>query len=185
LLSWDAADINASSCGAEHEAGFVPARRAHLMIAAILFVTYVGYVLGRSERRIHPARTAVTALVALILHGLVQLALPHEVIERIAGVAARSWLPPSTFVAVAVLETAGIWIAILAVNWAALRLRIWAAAYVIGAAATLGALAHYQGFDGPVAPHPGYELWLVRRRQRGAASQDGRRNLLSAILNRL
>jgi hypothetical protein len=71
---------------------------------------------------------------------------------------------------------------------------------VIGAA-TLGALAHYQGFDGPVAPHPGYELWLVlalvvaiipyasgciaRRRQRGAASQDGRRNLLSAILNRL
>mgnify|MGYP003578530855 CR=1 FL=1 len=55
-----------------------------MKIALLLFVTYVGYALGGSDLQIRPALVAVTALVAMILHGLIKLALPHEGIERIA-----------------------------------------------------------------------------------------------------
>src|SRR5262245_23718265 len=98
-----------------------------LKIAALLFVAYVGYALGRVDLRIHLARTAVTVLVAMILHGLVQLALPHEGIERIARAAAASLLKEPTFVLVALVETTGIWVSVLGIRWAALRIRIWAA----------------------------------------------------------
>jgi hypothetical protein len=154
-------------------------------IAIVLFVAYVGYALGKSDLRIHPALTAVTVVVAVILHGIWQLALPHEGIEGIARTIARSPQSPS-LVTVAVVETAGIWIPVLVIHWAALRTRIWAAAYIIGAA-TVGAFASYApSFDAP--HHPQYEIWLAlalivatvpfaigriaRRRQRTVASQD-------------
>ena len=155
-------------------------------IAIILFVTYVSYALGKSDLRLHPALTAVTVVVAVILHGIWQLALPHEGIDSIARAVAR--LPESlNLMAVAVVETAGIWIAVLVVHWAALRTRIWAAGYIVGAA-TVGAFANYASFDPPLEPHPDYAVWLglalvvatipftigciVKRRQRTVASQE-------------
>jgi hypothetical protein len=131
-----------------------------LKIAAPLFVAYVGYALGKADLQIHLARTAVTVLVAMILHGLVQLALPHDGIERIARAAAWSLLTEPTFVIVALLETAGIWVSVLVIHWAALRTRLWAAAYIIGAA-TLGALVFYEPFDAHNEPHPQYEAALA------------------------
>jgi hypothetical protein len=133
--------------------------------ASILFVAYVGYLLGRSDLRVRPALTAVTVLAAATLHVLVRVALPHEEVERIATAAAWSWSP--ALGAVALLETAGIWIPVLLVHWIVLRTRIAASAYIMGAA-TQGALVHYQPFDvvimngkvlGP--NHPEYELALV------------------------
>jgi predicted permease len=128
-------------------------------IAIVLFVAYVGYALGRSHLRIHPALTAVTVVVAVILHGVWQLALPHEGIDSIARAVARS--PESlNLAAVAVVETAGIWIAVLIIHWTALRTRIWAALYIVGAA-TVGAFANYASFDPPLEPHPDYAVGLV------------------------
>lgn len=161
---------------------------AHFVeIATVLFMAYVGYALGKSDLRIHPAFTAVTVAVAVILHGIWQLALPHEGIDGIARMVARSPQSP-TLVAVAVVETAGIWIPVLVIRWAPLRTRIWTAAYIIGAA-TVGAFDYYgPSFDPPLEPHPGYEVWLVlalvvatlpfaigciaKRRQRTVASQE-------------
>ena len=54
-------------------------------IAIILFVAYVSYALGKSDLRLHPALTAVTVVVAVILHGIWQLALPHEGIDSSPG----------------------------------------------------------------------------------------------------
>jgi hypothetical protein len=133
---------------------------AHLfVIAMILFVAYVGYALGKSDLRIHSVLTIVTAVVAVILHGMWQLALPHQGIDWIARTVGLSQSP--TLMPVALVETAGIWIPVLVIHWAALRTRIWAAAYIIGAA-TLGALAYYgPSFDPPREPHPEYAVWLV------------------------
>ena len=130
-----------------------------MKIAVLLFVAYVGYALGRSDLRIRPALAAVTTLVAMILHGLVQLALPHDGIERIARAVAWSWSSP-TLVVVALVETVGMWIPVLVLHWAALRTRIWAAAYIKGAA-TLEAFTFYQPFDAHDEPHPAYEAGLV------------------------
>jgi hypothetical protein len=132
---------------------------AHFVeIAIVLLVAYVGYALGKSDLRIHFALTAVTVVIAVILHGMWQLTLPHQGIDWIARAVARSPQSP-TLVAVALVETAGIWIAVLVIHWAALRTRIWAAAYIIGAA-TVGAFAYYApSFEAP--SHPGYEVWLV------------------------
>jgi hypothetical protein len=133
-------------------------------IASILFLAYVGYLLGKSNLRVHPALTAVTVVAATILHGWVRLALPHEEIDGIATAIARSWSPG--LVAIALVETAGIWIAILAVPWAVLPTRIAASGYIMGAAIQ-GALAYYQPFDvvilnGRRVPnHPEYEAALV------------------------
>jgi hypothetical protein len=115
-----------------------------MKIASLLFVTYIGYVLGRSDLRVRPALTAVTVLTAATLHVLVQEALPHEELEEIATAAAWSW--PLPLVAIVLLETAGIWIPVLVVHWTVLRTRIAASAFIMGAA-TLGALAYYQPFD--------------------------------------
>ena len=159
---------------------------AHFVeIAIVLFVAYVGYALGKSDLRIDPALTAVTVVVAVILHGIWQLALPHEGIDGIARAVVRSPQSP-TLVTVAIVETAGIWIPVLIIHWAALRTRIWAAAYIIGAA-TVGAFADYApSFDAP--RHPEYASWLglalvgamvpfaigciAKRRQRTVASQE-------------
>lgn len=157
-----------------------------MKIASILFVAYVGYVLGNSNLRVHPALTAATLAAAGILHGLVRLALPHDGIDRMATAVAWSWSPG--LVAIALVETAGIWMPTLAVPWAARPTRIAASGYIIGAA-TLGALVYYQPFDvvivnGTRVPdHPEYVatlllalmfaavpfaigLWAKRRRQR-------------------
>jgi hypothetical protein len=139
-------------------------RRIPMNIASILFLAYVGYLLGKSDLRVHPALTAVTVVAATILHGWVRLALPHEEIDGIATAIARSWSPG--LVAIALVETAGIWIAILAVPWAVLPTRIAASGYIMGAAIQ-GALAYYQPFDvvilnGRRVPnHPEYEAALV------------------------
>jgi hypothetical protein len=64
----------------------------------------VGYALGKSDLRIDPAITAVTVVVAIILHGVWQLALPHQALELIARAVARS--PRSiTLVVVALAPT--------------------------------------------------------------------------------
>jgi hypothetical protein len=134
---------------------------AHFVgIAIILFVAYVGYGLGKSELRIRPSLTAVTVVVAVILHGIWQLALPHEGIDRIAQAIAGS--PQSlSLVTVTLVETAGIWIPLLIIHWAALRTRMWVAAYIVGAA-SVGAFAYYgPSFDPPSGPHPEYAVWLV------------------------
>jgi hypothetical protein len=115
-----------------------------MKIASLLFVTYIGYVLGRFDLRVRPALTAVTVLAAATLHVLVQGALPHEELEEIASVAARSW--PPGLVAIVLLETAGIWIPVLVVHWTVIRTRIAVSAFIMGAA-VLGALAYYQPFD--------------------------------------
>jgi hypothetical protein len=137
-----------------------------MKIAGILVVVYVGYRLGRSDLRVHPGTTALTVLVAAFLHALVRLALPHDGIERIAAAVAWSWWSP-VLVGVALLETSGLWIPVLLIRWTALRTRIAASAYIMGAA-TLGALTHYYPFDveiwngeviGPT--HPSYEVALV------------------------
>jgi hypothetical protein len=78
-----------------------------MKIAGALFVAYIGYLLGRSDLRVRPALTAVTVLAAATLHVFVRLALPHEEIEQIATAAA--WSSPPALVALALLETAGIW----------------------------------------------------------------------------
>jgi membrane protease YdiL (CAAX protease family) len=134
---------------------------AHFVeIAIVLFVAYVGYALGKSDLRIDPVLTAVTVVVAIILHGVWQLALPHGALEWIARAVARS--PQSLpLVQIALVETAGIWIPVLVFHWAAPRTRLWAAAYIIGAA-TIGAFAYYlPSFDPRSEPHPEYEVWLV------------------------
>lgn len=155
----------------------------------MLFVAYVGYALGKSDLRIHPALTAVTVVVAVILHGAWRLALPHEGIDSIGR--AVAWPPHfPILVAVALVETAGIWIPVLLIEWVAVRTRMWAAAYII-AAATLGARLHYgPSFEAPREPHPAYAIWLVlalvvaavpfaiggiaKRRQRTVASPGDR-----------
>ena len=135
-----------------------------MKIASILFVAYTGYLLGKSDLRVHRVLTAVAGVAAVILHGWVRLALPHEEIEGIATAIAQSWSPG--LVVIALVETAGIWIAALAVPWAVLPTRIAASGYVMGAA-TLGALVHYQPFDvvivnGDRVPnHPEYAAALV------------------------
>lgn len=135
-----------------------------MKIANVLFVAYVGYALGKSDLRIRPVLTALTVLAAAMLHGLVQLALPHESIEGIATAAASSWSP--ALVAIALLETAGIWLPALALPWAVLPTRIAASAYIMGAT-ILGALVHYQPFDvvivngSRVPNHPEYEFALL------------------------
>ena len=69
---------------------------AHFVeIAIVLFVAYVGYALGKSDLRIDPALTAVTVVVAVILHGIWQLALPHEGIDGIARPVVRSPQSPT------------------------------------------------------------------------------------------
>jgi hypothetical protein len=131
-----------------------------VQIAFILFVAYVGYALGKSDLRIDPVLTAVTVVVAVILHGTWQLALPHphRGIDWVARAVARAQSP--ALVAVALVETVGIWLPVLVIQWVALRTRIWTAAYIIGAA-TIGAFAHYAPslFHGRSA-HPEYEVWL-------------------------
>ena len=136
-----------------------------MKIASILFVGYVGYLLGKSDLRIRPVLTAATVVAATILHGVVQLALPHDDIERIATAVARSWSPG--LVALALIETAGIWITVLAVPWAVLPTRIAASGYIMGAA-TQGALMHHYPFDvvtdvngNRVPNHPQYEAALL------------------------
>ena len=137
-----------------------------MKIAGILFVVYVGYRLGRSDLRVHPGATALTVLLAALLHALVRLALPHDGIERIAAAVAWSWWSP-VLVGVALVETSGLWIPVLLIRWTALQTRIAASAYIMGAA-TLGTLAHYQPFEveiwngeviGPT--HPAYEVALI------------------------
>lgn len=157
-----------------------------MKIVSFLFVAYVGYALGRCDLRVRPALTAVTVLVAMILHGLVQLALPHDEIEQIARASAWSLSREAALVAIALIETAGMWIPAMMVRWAALQTRLWASAYLMGAA-TLGAFTFYQPFDAHDDPHPPYEMLLVvsltvaivpfligliaKRRQRTAAPQ--------------
>jgi len=128
-------------------------------IASVLFVAYVGYALGHADLRIRPTLTAVTAVVAVILHGIGKLALPHEGIERIARAVAGSPQSP-ILVTVALVETARIWIPILVIRWAARRTRIWAAAYIVGAATVAASTNYAPSFDAPL-PHPEYEAWLV------------------------
>ena len=128
-------------------------------IAVILFVAYVGYALGKSDLRIRPVLTAVTVVVAVMLQGVWQLALPYEEIDLIARAVAHSPQSP-TLATVALVESAGVWISVLLIRWAALRTRVWAAAYFIGAG-TFGALAHYEGLHAPRELHPEYELWFV------------------------
>jgi|SRR6476661_2614216 len=137
-----------------------------MKIAVILWVAYIGYRLGRSDLRVRPALTVLTVLVATILHSLVQRVLPHAGIDLLATAAAWSWWSPG-LVAIALLETSGIWIPVLIVHWAVPRTRIATFAYIVGAA-TLGALAFYRPFDveivngkaiGPT--HPDYEVALV------------------------
>jgi hypothetical protein len=129
----------------------------------ILFVAWIGYLLGKSDWRVRPKLAFAAILLAGVLHTMVRVALPHEAIEQFASSAPSSVL----LVLVATLETAGIWLAILLVPWGVIRTRTAAAAYVV-AAATLGALAYYQPFDvvvlngevrGP--KHPEYELALI------------------------
>jgi hypothetical protein len=130
-------------------------------IVIVLFVSYVGYALGKSDLHINPTLTAVTAMVAVMLHGIWQLVLPDEGFEWVGRAVAR---PPQSpiMMAIALIETAGIWISVLAIRWAARRARIWAAVSVIGAA-TVGAFAHYApSFDGAPESDPEYEAWLVR-----------------------
>ena len=134
---------------------------AHFVeIGFALFVAYVGYALGKSDLLLDPMLTAVTGVVALILHGTWQLALPHRGIDWIAAAVARPPQSP-TMVAVALVESAGIWLPVLLIHWAPLRTRLWAMAYVIGAAA-VGAFAYYApSFDPPSLPHPEYGVWLA------------------------
>jgi hypothetical protein len=150
--------------GIEAERG-IAWRAADSLALHALFVAYVGYLLGKSDLRVSPAWSVVTVVTATILHGVVQLALPHEKIEEIATAIAQSLSPG--LVVIALVETAGIWIPVLAVPWAVLPTRIAASGYITGAAAQ-GALVHYQPFDveialdGSVVPnHPSYEAALV------------------------
>lgn len=130
----------------------------NIHIASILFVAYVGYVLGKSDLRVHPVLTAATVVIAVILHGVVRLALPHDRIDAIAALAARSWSPG--LVAVGLIETAGIWIPVLAVPWAVLPTRIAGSGYIVGAT-ILGAFDHYRpSFERPLH-HPQYEAALL------------------------
>lgn len=64
-----------------------------LFLAYVLFVAYVGYGLGKSNLRIRRALTAVTVVVAVILHGTWQLTLPHAEIDRIAPAVAQRRRP--------------------------------------------------------------------------------------------
>jgi hypothetical protein len=136
-----------------------------MKILVTLFVGYIGYRLGRTDLRLRPAQTALTIFVAAVLHLLVQRALPHETIERFASAAAVSW--KLALLPIALLETAGIWIAVLAIPWAARETRI-AASFYIMSAATLEILVFHQPFDVhpvngvPVGPtHPDYLMGLV------------------------
>ena len=137
-----------------------------MKIASIVFLAYVGYLLGKSDLRVHPALTAVTVVVATILHGCVQLVFPHVEIDGLATATAvaRSW-PPGV-VAIALLETVGIWIAVLAVPWAVLPTRLAASGYIVGAAVQ-EALHYHEPFDvvivngSRVPDHPQYEVALV------------------------
>jgi hypothetical protein len=143
---------------------FRSTRRITMKIASILFVAYAGYLLGTSDLRVHRVLTAVTAVAAVMLHGCVQVTLPHEEIDGIAAVIVRSWSPG--LIGIALVETAGIWTAVLAVPWAALPTRIAASGYITGAA-TQGALAYYQPFDTMIVngrrvpDHPEYAAALV------------------------
>ena len=130
-----------------------------VQIAIILFVAYVGYALGKSDLRIRPALTAVTVVVAVIVHGIWQLALPHQGIDGLAKAIGRS-PEPEALVGIALVETAGIWVPVLTIRWAAWRTRTWSAAYIIGAA-TLGAFGYTPSFDPPSERHPEYERWLL------------------------
>ena len=134
----------------------------HLVVAVavVLFVAYMGYALGKSDLRIRPVPAAATGVVAVIVHGIWQLALPHRGIDWI-GTAVDPSLESPTWVALATVETAGFWVPALVIPWGALRTRIWAAAYIIGAG-TLGVVAYYAPtFDPLQEGHPNYELWLV------------------------
>lgn len=134
----------------------------HVILFAgyVLFVAYVGYALGKSDLRIRPALTAITVVLAAILHWAWQLALPHEEIDLIARAVARRPNFP-TLAAVAIVETAGIWLPVLVIDWVAVRTRIWGSAYII-AATTLGAFANYgPSFDPPPVSHPDYSVWLL------------------------
>ena len=131
-----------------------------LFAAYVLFVAYVGYALGKSDLRIRPALMAVTVVVAVILHGMWRLALPCEGIDWIARAVAR---PPHfpTLAAVAFVETAGISTPVVLIHWVAMRTRVWATAYIVGAGA-VGALAYYApSFEPPQEPHAEHEVWLV------------------------
>lgn len=129
----------------------------------ILFVAWIGYLLGKSDWRVRPKLAFTAILLAGVLHAMARVALPHEAIEQFASSTPSSIL----LILVAALETAGIWLSVLLVPWGVIRTRTTAAAYVV-AAATLGALAYYQPFDvvivngevlGP--KHPEYELALI------------------------
>ena len=123
-----------------------------------------GYRFGKLNARIRPKITALTVVLAVALHAFVRCALPHDVIEHYA--AADRWSP--ALVAVALLETAGIWAPMLLIPLAVLSARIAASAYVMGAA-TMGALVYYRPFDVVImngeiqqdGVHPDYEVALV------------------------
>jgi len=131
-----------------------------MKILTLLFVAWSGYRLGKSDFRIRPIPTIATVVLAVVLHGVVRLTLPHEAIERFADQFAWSaW--SIVLVGVALLETVGAWSAVLLLPWAPIQTRMSMAAYLIGGA-TIGAFVYYQPFDGRDGPgHPEYEAaWL-------------------------
>lgn len=131
-----------------------------MKILPLLLIGYSGYLLGKSEVRLRPIPAIATVVLAVILHGVVRLALPHEAIERFADQYAWSaW--SIVFLGVALLETVGAWSTVLLIPWASIETRVSMTVYLIGAA-TLGAFAYYEPFDGRDGPgHPTYEAaWL-------------------------
>jgi hypothetical protein len=142
------------------ESGYLlPEARFIIHTAAILFVAYAGYALGKSDWQIHPMLTPVMVVVAVMLQGVWQLALPYEEIDVIARAVARSPQSP-TLATVALVEIAGIWVPVLVIRWVALRTRVWAAAFIVGAG-TFGAFAHYEGLHPPREARPEYEFWFA------------------------
>ena len=126
-------------------------------------VAWAGYRLATSDLQVRPKLTLLTVLLAAVLHTAVWFALPHDVIELFAN--AHRWSP--VLLAIALLETVGIWAPVLLIPWAVGSVRVGATAYLVGAAA-MGALSYYQPFEtiitngrveGPV--HPSYEVALV------------------------
>src|SRR5689334_20150197 len=116
-----------------------------MKILSILIVGYAGYLLGTSQLRISPKPAVLTVIAASILDGIVRFSLPHETIDHRLMPAATAWWSPAPM-AIAIVETSGIWLPILIVNWAAVPTRIAVFVYILGAG-TQAALTYFQPFD--------------------------------------
>ncbi len=138
-----------------------------LKALGLLALLLSSFKLGESQLMIHRWVAVATALLAVVLHIGVGLALPRDAVERIA----RPWVYTAVgslvLIMVAAVESAGVWLPVAFVPWAERSARAWATLYLL-AAAVLGAIAYYFPFDavivnGEIIEHrqPEYEVALV------------------------